>query len=456
MNSSVKATLTKLLPYITGLWVLLMLLSLKFGFFNLFFWADGQQGIDYWALPRGFLNLLNGVSLFDTFNGSQFGGPRSTWYLAHPAFEVFVSSWFTFFSPWVSYALFQVFSVGLIFYTGYLFAQQTTDKFTQQLCYFFVLFGFPVYWLLYVGNMHAPLILSIGLLLVALYEMAYKADAKNSQEKLMAGLLISLLTKPIVLIMLPLFLLLKETRITTVKSLVIYGVISLLFILVPFLNPESIGLMRTIELLLDPEFVKQNLNIYTNKFVLNVYMKDNSIHWLNLIAQSDFDWNQNIQIFSLSAFTNALFGTNFPSMLFKLPLLFAVLSSVGVVFIADAKQRVEAAILLVSALSLTFFLSYNTVWEYQLTSALPLIAFFALLKTQEQSTIKSISLWVIVAGALLYLPTAYVFYGSPDKIMPGDCSIIRLNRTLPVLVMYVACMWQVIQLYFFKKMDYFS
>lgn len=446
MNHSLKSTLTKALPYITGIWVLLMLLSLKFGFFNLFFWSEDQQGIDYWALPRGFLNLLSGHSLFDTFNASQFGGPRATWYLAHPAFEVFVAGWFAFFSPWLSYALFQLFSIGLIFLTGWFFARQTTDKFVQQLCYFFVLFGFPVYWLLYVGNMHAPLILSIGLLLVAFYEMAYKENAKGSMDKFMAGLLLSLLTKPIVLMMLPMFLILKETRMTTIKSLAIYAAISFAFILIPFFNPESIGLMRTIELAFQPDFIKQNMNIYNNNYVLNAYMKDNSIHWFNLIAQSDFYWNH-IQIFSLSAFTNTLFGTNLPSFLFKLPLLMGVIASLGIGLFTDYKKRMEAAILLVATLSLTFFLSYNTVWEYQFTSALPLMALFILVRNEEKSTIKQMSAIILIAGGFLYLPTLYFLYGSPDKITLSDFSIVRFNRTVPIIVMYIACMIQLVQLY---------
>lgn len=446
MDNSLKTRLTKFLPYITGAWVLLMLLSLKFGFFNSFFWSEGQQGIDYWALPRGFLNLLNGTSMFDTFSGSQFGGPRATWYLAHPAFEVFVAGWFAFFSPWLSYALFQLFSLVLIFLCGWFIAKQAKDDFTKQCCYFFVLFGFPVYWLLYVGNMHAPLILSIGLLLVSFYEFAYTEHNHSTQNKFIAGLLLSLLTKPIVLIMLPLFLILKETRINTFKTLVVYGLISLAFVLIPFFNPESIGFVRTIELFFQPEFVKNNLNIYNNNYVLNEYMKDNSIHWLNLIAQADFYWNH-LQIFSLSAFTNTLLGTTLPAFIFKLPLLLGVFSSFFIWRIREYRERMEAALLLVAALSLTFFLSYNTVWEYQFTSALPLIAFFFVLSKEEKSSLQKMAVSMVIIGSFLYLPTLYFMYEGPDKISLEDFSIIRFNRTIPVLLMYLICMSKVVSLY---------
>src|SRR5476651_767030 len=150
-----KTILIKVIPLITVLWVLLMFLSLKYGILDAFFFDSSNvhvQGIDYFALPKSFLNLIAGISLYDTWGGAPYG-PYATWYLAHPAFTVFVASWFSFFSPWTSYWLFVVFSVILLIYAGRLIANNTNSVIKKRLSYLLILCAFPTYWLLYVGNM---------------------------------------------------------------------------------------------------------------------------------------------------------------------------------------------------------------------------------------------------------------------------------------------------------------
>ena len=108
-----KENLSKILPYFIGTSLLITLLSLHFGWLNMFFFGAEHanvQGIDYFAVPKSFLNLLENRSVFDTWGGTAYG-PYSTWYLAHPAFSVFVASWFSFFSPWTSYWVFCIFSL---------------------------------------------------------------------------------------------------------------------------------------------------------------------------------------------------------------------------------------------------------------------------------------------------------------------------------------------------------
>ena len=104
-----------LLPAFIGCFVLIMLLSLHYGILNMFFFGAEHanvQGIDYFAVPKSFLNLVEQRSIYDTWGGSAYG-PYATWYLAHPAFSIFVASWFSFFSPWTSYWLFSIFSLGI-------------------------------------------------------------------------------------------------------------------------------------------------------------------------------------------------------------------------------------------------------------------------------------------------------------------------------------------------------
>jgi hypothetical protein len=420
-------------------WILLMFGSLIWGYFNPFFWWENQQGIDYFALPRGFLNLMDGKSIFDTFNGTPYG-PRATWYLAHPIFEITIVPFFAFFSPWTSYALFQVFSVGVLGYSAYILAKHVESHVQKAWIFFFMLVAFPVYWLLYVGNMHAPLVLSLTFLFSGILYL--EKNEALAIRQIIIGLLISLFTKPLVIIMLPLFFLLKTTRKATFFALLAYGFVSLLCVVIPFINPQAVGLGKIIPLFFQHEYVKATLNVYNNQFQLNETMLDNSIHWLNLIAQSDFYWNF-LQIFSLSAFTNSLVGKDLPPLLYKLPLLFAVLSSFMVLaFKKESILRTKAILFVIVALSLTLFLSYNTIWEYQFTSALPVIAYILYKRTWLNKTEWMVAL---CCGILLMLPTAYIFYGNVNNIQLSDFSIIRFNRTVPVFVLYVLFMYKTVQ-----------
>ena len=434
------------LALITIIIVGFMLLSLKLGWLNIFFYGaeinPSVQGIDYFAVPKSFLNLLEGRSIFDTWGGASYG-PHSTWYLAHPAFSLFIASWFSFFSPWLSYWLFILFSIGILTYCGYLISKTTTNKLKKSSSYFFLLCAFPVYWMLFVGNMHAPMVLALTLILISVFELSYSEDAKDikiANNKLFAGILISLFTKPIVLLMLPLLLLTKETRKTIIKSLIVYVIVSLLFILLPILNPQGVGLDKLMNVVFDFDFIKDKMNIYKNQFVLNEYMKDNSIHWLNIIAQSEYKF-MHIDVFSLPVFIDTIKVLS-PGI-YKIPIYICLLLSICVIFIEDKILRLESTLLLIMAISLSFFLSYNTVWEYQFTSVLPIIALLPILKEKGVFYKKYISL-LIAAGVFLYLPSLYFLFrgGNFDNTA---LTFIRLDRIIPVLILFLIMIFQVIR-----------
>ncbi len=430
-----------LVAFIVG-WVIIMLLSLKLGWLDSFFFAAinaDVQGIDYFALPKGFLNLMEGRSMFDTWGGEPFG-PHSTWYLSHPAFIVFVASFFSFFTPWVSYAFFTVFTVAVVAYTAKVLAFYANTNEEKLKVYIILLCSFPMYWLLFTGNSHAPTILGLAFLFAAIYEFIYdeKYSINSANQKLMLGLLICFFSKPIVLIMLPLLLVLPETRVTTFKAGIIYGMVSFLFLVIPFLNPESIGLAKVFDLVMDPAFVKEKMNIYNNRFVLNEYMKDNSIHWLNLVAQSDYYMNH-IEIFSLSSFVNTLFGKQVQPIFFKLPLLLSVSSSCLLFFVKDKNIRMHLALLSITAISLTFFLSYNTVWEYQFTSLFPVTALFFILRN-KLVFYSEIILPILILSLFVSLPSLY-FLLPKNNFDSTSMLLIRSTRVLPMLGIYVLLMY---------------
>jgi hypothetical protein len=431
-----------LLPAFIGCFVLIMLLSLHFGILQVFFFGAEHadvQGIDYFAVPKSFLNLVEQRSIYDTWGGTAYG-PHATWYLAHPAFSVFVASWFSFFSPWTSYWLFSIFSLGIMGVCGYLISKRTPDLLNKQLSFFFLLCAFPTYWMLYVGNMHAPLVLSITLILTGIFELTYGTSTKKANTILFAGLLISFFTKPIVLLMLPLLLIIKETRATTLKSIFIYGFISLAFIFVPLLNPDAVGWEKLTSI--DFRYIQEHMNIYKNNFVLNAFMKDNSIHWTNLIAQSDYKLIH-IDVFSLPVFVDVLLGKETEAWIFKLPIYICLALSIAIAFIADKKIRLECTLLLIMAISLTFFLSYNTVWEYQFTSALPLIAFLPILKKKQVFYEKYIRTMTIT-GLFFCLPSLYFLFRNSDLSNSTTFTWIHADKVIPSFILFAIMIWQLL------------
>lgn len=429
-----KEKISKALPFLVVGVVVFMLLSLHFGWLNAFFFDTEHadvQGIDYFSAPKSYLNLLEKRSMFDTWGGTAYG-PHSTWYLAHPAFSVFVGSWFSFFSPWTSYWLFTLFSVALMAFSGWMISRVSTDTFNQRLSIAVLLCAFPTYWLLFVGNIHAVLVVAITFILLGIFDLTYAENEQQGQQKLLAGLLISFFSKPVVLLMLPLLLFTKETRKTTIKSLVIYGIVSLIFIVVPMFNPEGVGLQKLMSL--NTDFIKQNMNIYKNNFVLNAFMKDNAMHWFNLIAQSEYKL-MHVDVYSLPVFVDTIAGRETPAGIYKTPIYLSMLLSFFVLFINDKKIRLEATLLLIMAISLTFFLSYNTVWEYQFTSALPVIALLPILKEKDVFYKKYIPVMFGI-GLFFCLPSLY-FLVRKSELNSNAITLIRADRVIPALLLFV-------------------
>lgn len=424
-------------------WVLLMLFSLRFGFLNIFSYSAlnaPTQGIDFFSLPKAFLNLLEGRSMYDSWGGAPYG-PRSTWYISHPALGLVVGFWFSFFRPWVSYWLFVVFSVGLLAWSARLLSGLTADPLRKSICYLLLLCSFPVYWILFTGNIHAVTVFGFTLIITALFSLAHRRNASiggSARACLLSGLLVSFFSKPVALLYLPILLINRATRKTTVVGLVIYGIVSLAFLQTPFVNPQKISMTERMHLALSPTYVKDHLNVYKNNFVLNRQMKDNGIHWFHMVAQSGFYWNH-VDIFSLAAFTNTLAGRILPGIIYKFPLLLALTASALLGLVRDPVRRLELSLPLVMAVTLTFFLSYNTVWEYQFALLQPVVATLFLLRGESGEYRRPWAAVALGAGALMYLPTGY-FLMRGHAIDDFMLTVIRADRVMPALVLYVLLM----------------
>jgi hypothetical protein len=437
--------MSRYFPWVIVAWVFGMLMSLKCGWFDAFFWAAQHahvQGIDYFALPKSFLNLLEHRSMYDSWNGVAFG-PYATWYLAHPLFSILVMPWFAFLPPWLSYIAFVLFSLSIMIYCGALFARHAATTEEKPLYYGFFLLAFPLYWMFYVGNMHAPLVCSIALILLALYEMGADVTGQRGQKKLLFGLLLSFFTKPVVILLVPILLLTRETRRTMIIALVIYTVVSCLMLFIPLFNPEHLSWKVRLSAMLDFSFIKETMNIYKNQYILTTHMKDNAIHWFNLIAQSGYRFNH-IENFSFPVFMDTLFSREIPSIVFLSPILICLSFACCLPFIQDRAVRLRLLLLLVMLSSTSFFLSYNTVWEYQYTSMLPIVAMIYLSKdytlfTEKQRTI------LLTAGSFFYLPSFYCFLDQTN-MDTAFVSMIRVSRELPTLVFFILMGYQLFQL----------
>jgi len=421
----------KIVWLITALWLLVLLLSLKFGWLGGFFFDSRHahvQGIDFFPVERAFLNVAAGRSEFDTFAIPY--GPYATWFLYHPALALVIGPLLAAFAPWTAYAIWTATAVVLMGVSAWIIMRRSDDPLRRSFAGLLLLGGFPVYIMLYVGNIQALLVLSIALVLASVDAMRDEGATRRNRGLLLTGLLISLFSKPAVLAMVPLLLMLKQTRRTTLKALGIYAIVSFAFLIVPGLNPAPTTWAERIQLATHPEVVRQTMNVYTNGFVVTPAMKDNSVHWLAMIGLSDFRM-QHVDVYSLPAFLDGLLRTRTSDALYRIPAIVILEMSLLVWFVRSRPQRLDAALMVMMAASLLVFLSYGLVWEYHYTGVLPIAAL--LLMRKNPSPIE----WTIIAlGIVVWLPSLYFVVSTQNLSQLWVETVIRLNRVLPVLAIF--------------------
>ena len=421
----------KIVWLITALWLLVLLLSLKFGWLGGFFFDSRHahvQGIDFFPVERAFLNVAAGRSEFDTFAIPY--GPYATWFLYHPALALVIGPLLAAFAPWTAYAIWTATAVVLMGASAWIIMRRSDDPLRRSFAGVLLLGGFPVYIMLYVGNIQALLVLSIALVLASVDAMRDEGATRRNRGLLLTGLLISLFSKPAVLAMVPLLLMLKQTRRTTLKALGIYAIVSFVFLIVPGLNPAPTTWAERIQLATHPEVVRQTMNVYTNGFVVTPAMKDNSVHWLAMIGLSDFRM-QHVDVYSLPAFLDGLLRTRTSDALYRIPAIVILEMSLLVWFVRSRPQRLDAALMVMMAASLLVFLSYGLVWEYHYTGVLPIAAL--LLMRKKPSPIE----WTIIAlGIVVWLPSLYFVVSTQNLSQLWVETVIRLNRVLPVLAIF--------------------
>ena len=439
VQSGWRLRLAQVLPWVTGIWFFAELLSLRLGLLSPFFFDTAHadvQGIDYFSLPKAWLNLQAGHSLYGTFDPPPYG-PHFTWYLAHPLLALVLGGPLSRLDPMDSYGVFTVLSLAVMAACAWLLARESDDALVRRGLWLLLLGAFPTYLMLWVGNVQPFTVLGLTLLFLGMLRVLRRGQAAGAY--VLAGLLISLFTKPVVLLMLPLLLLLRETRRQAFWALGIYLPVSLLCLVVPAVNPEGVGLSRVVWLVTHPAFVKATMDIYANGMALTPDMRDNSVHWLNLVAQSGFRFHH-IDVDSLPAFLDGIFGTRTPDWIYWTPTLAVLSLSVGVARLREDARRREAALLLLLAASLNFFLAYPTAWEYQYTAVLPVGAVLLLLG--PRSLLGPLRAWCLGLAAFAWLPSLYVLLGTGAPTA-RQVALVQLDRVVPVTLLFLLLTWVV-------------
>jgi len=149
-----------------------------------------------------------------------------------------------------------------------------------------------------------------------------------------------------------------------------------------------------------------------------------------------------IDVFSLPVFVDVLLGKQLNAGLYKLPIYITVLLSCFVPFIKDVKLKYQTVLLLVMLISLTFFLSYNSVWEYQYASVLPITALLPLLWSDNVFYKKYIPA-AFIACLFISLPSFY-FLVKGNSISDSIMSIVHFGRVVPVTFLFVLLLVPVI------------
>jgi len=421
---------------VTVLWAGVLLASLRYGLLNGFFF-DGShahvQGIDFFPVVRAFLGVAHGGSAFDTFSVPY--GPCATWFLYHPVLALALGPWLAWMSPWTAYAVWSVLSLAMMAFAAWILMQCGSDPLRRALVALVMLGAFPTFVVLYSGNIQAVMVLAVTLVMAAIQQMATleEEDARGMQHArrmLMAGLLISMFSKPVVLIMLPLLLLLKETRRTALKAVAIYGAVSLAFVVVPLLNPVAMSWSDRIDLATHPAVVQQTMNVYTNGFVVTPPMKDNVVHWLAMEAFTDFRF-MHIDVESLPVFLDGWLGVHTPDAIYRLPAILILELSVLVALLPKRRERLEAALQLIMAASLSFLLMYSLIWEYHYTAVLPVLGIVLMRKRWSYAERA-----ILALGVLIWLPSLYFLVHGQDPALLTVQTLIRVNRVVPALAIF--------------------
>ena len=109
--------------------------------------------------------------------------------------------------------------------------------------------------------------------------------------------------------------------------------------------------------------------------------------------------------------------------------------SAGLLLVRDERERLRLSTLVVIASTFSFFLSYNTAWEYQYSSLFPCVALMFLMFRRRQIGGRGA---VVILGLCVfyYLPSPYILVRGP-ALSTADINWIRSTKVIPSLIAYL-------------------
>ena len=304
-------------------WTATMLISLQWRFLDRFVVGSwhGRMGIDFFQIPRGYRNLLIGNSIFLTDINDY--GSFATMYLNHPLLAVAIGPWTAPLAPRAAFWLFVVVSLGVLFVSAWLLASAFKTPGYRGFAYFAMFCSLPTYLMLWNAQAHVLLLLSMALILAGLMRLADEPRLEKRYGRwIQLGLVISLLSKPVVILMLPLLFLLPETRRKLLLPVAVYAAVSLLFLLAEGLNPGG----------------------YNGIHWLNLAVRSSATRqFLNCLTPMEFDFKQDPGLYSLPIFVDRMLGGAISPLFFRIPLLAVLLMSLSPLVLDDREERLRRA-----------------------------------------------------------------------------------------------------------------
>ena len=324
-----------------------------------------------------------------------------------------VGPWTAPWPPWVAFGVFDCVSVGLLLFGARRLASAFDDPAGKAFSYFAMLCGPPVYALLWEGQMHVFVVLAVALILAGLMRLEQEPQRADRYLRwVQLGLLISLLSKPVVALMLPVLFVLPETRRKLLLPVAVYAVLSLLFLLVPRLNPGGYNGIHWL-------------------YIPNAVFKAKVV--MTLLNPREIDLSGIFAICSLPMLLNAAGASKLVLLLAKLPTVAIVPMSLAPLILPDRGPRIRAAMVTASLCVLSYNLTYFQGFEYHYTALLPLLPTMVWLWQRESVPwLRRLLMGCFVASLPLFLPTP-CFLAPED---PNFWALSALQRVVPVMAAF--------------------
>ncbi len=394
-------------------WTVTMIVSLHERFLDRFVVGTNHQaiGIDFFGTPKGFRNLVSGSNIYLT-EMDDFG-PYATAYLSHPMVAVAIGPWTAPLEPWTAYGVFVGVSLVLLAIGAAAIASQLEGRLLRAFTLFAMFCSLPTYVMLWNAQMQVLLVLAVALMLGGMVGLAHEQGSARSLRMLQIGLLISLLSKPIALLVVPVLFATRETRRALILPIAIYAAVSVLFLLTPALNAGGY----------------------------------NGIHWLNLLNASSspnplfslvfprgIDLLNSAEVYCLPMYVYRILGSPVPPLLLKAPVLAILGMSTVPLFLTSRRRRIDVLTATIMLCLLSHFLCYYMVWEYHYMTLLPMLPVLWWMSQREERpelrVLLRIAFVVLLAN---FLPTFYFL--APETPM-RYWAASTLLRVVPVVLSF--------------------